>query len=99
LGIGKGRRVYEEKECRRKVDQERDDDPEFLYIVHIEYRGVLDLLVQEENAIYDQQDILRRGRKAVKPFGLYRKQIADGDDVKDQGAERNNIFEYLFPER
>jgi hypothetical protein len=47
--------VYEQKERRREIDQQGDNDPEFLGIIDVKDGGVRNLLIQEENAVKDQE--------------------------------------------
>jgi len=60
--FGKGRRVEKKKERGRKIDKQCDHEPELLGVIDEHDLRVLYLLIQEQNAINDQQDSLHGGR-------------------------------------
>jgi hypothetical protein len=74
--------INKQEENGRKIEQKRDDYPEFLRIINVKYTGVFDLLVQEENAVEDQQAGLQARRQGVKTCRSFVQDIDERNRVE-----------------
>ena len=59
--VGKRGRVQKEEKGRGEVNKKGDHHPEFLGVIHKEYGWVLDLSIQEYDAVNNDQDCFYRG--------------------------------------
>jgi len=94
--VGHGRSIDKKKKRRGKIDQEGQDNPEFLSIVDQQHRRIVHLLVQVENAVHDDQYRFRRGGQGIEGLVVLDQEIGNGDDIEEQGSSSHDQLKDPF---
>jgi hypothetical protein len=95
----RSRKIYgvnKKKKGRGKINQNGNDDPKLLGIIHIKDGRILDLLVKEEDAVDDQQAGLQAGGKGIETLRFSPRDVHDGDRIEQSRTYQQDDLEDLL---
>ena len=91
--LGKIPGNQEEEKRGRKIEKKGDDNPKFLGIVDKKYCRILDLAIEEQQAINDDQDCLNGCRGGIETGDPALQKIDNRDRKENQRADDGYIFQ------
>jgi hypothetical protein len=94
--VGKGGCVQEKEQGRGKIQQQGDDKPELFGVIYKHDRWVLDLFVEEQDAINNEQNGLHGSAQGIEILRFSCEKVDKGDQIEYDTTCYGEIFHFTL---